>query len=381
MTRPVTAIVTGFTRSPDLPGLSLAPLQALKRKGVIQRIVAVTWDKAEIDRFVMPLAAMDDVELVRVPEPQVAGGRYQTGVVYQIRNLEEALRRVPERDALIVKIRPEFIIDEALLQDKIVNFERHCAPSKLARRFGVTMPPSPFAMKIWIPWADASQPFFYEDAAFIGLKRDIQMLASREAEDRLDVLADKNCGWFAHVVRFAVPFLRTYPIFERYMRDFRYFPNSTHYRVALLPGLMNDGFFWHLLIAHAWILATSFHVDCGEPGQIRFYTNISNPNADWNSLASLMVNPPYNDIALWRDGQKPGGLTPCTARTYGRLVDDSWQHALFTTPVLRDLTPDRLRAVLRNVALYRRGLLAEAEDGFYRRLSALYRQHWEQRAA
>ena len=61
-------------------------------------------------------------------------------------------------------------------------------------------------MKIWIPWADANAPFFYEDAAFIGLKRDVKLLADRKAEDRLGILAEKQYGWFAHVIRFALPF-------------------------------------------------------------------------------------------------------------------------------------------------------------------------------
>src|SRR5580658_6487556 len=117
MSRPAIAIVTGFTKNPQLPLLSLAPLRALKQKGVIQRIIAVTWDKPEIDSFVAPLAAMDDVELIRVPEPHTTGGPYQTGVVYQIRNLEAALRCVPDPNALILKIRPDFIADLDFLED------------------------------------------------------------------------------------------------------------------------------------------------------------------------------------------------------------------------------------------------------------------------
>jgi hypothetical protein len=215
----------------------------------------------------------------------------------------------------------------------------------------------------------------------MGLKRDVTMLASREAERHLDVLADGSCGWFAHVVRFAVPFLRDYPVFERYMRDFRYFPNDFDYRMALLPTLAGDAFFWHLVVAHAWILATSFHVDCGLPGDLLLYTNISNSKADWSSLGSLAVNSPYDKVAEWRGYQNPGGMMPCAMRAYGRLVDDSWQHALFATPVLRDLSPENLRGLLRNVAHYKRGVLANAEADFFRHLAAFHRDHWQQRAA
>lgn len=380
MPRPVSAIVTGFTKNPELPALSLAPLRALKRKGVIRRIVAVTWDSPEIDAFVAPVAAMDDVELIRVPQPEATGGRYRAGVVYQLRNLEAALRHVPEPDALVFKTRQDFILDQQFLENKIVNFETLCAPSKLGKQLGVKMPSSPFAMKIWLPWADANTPFFYEDAAFLGLKRDLALLADRAAEKRLDVLADPRCGWFAHVVRFALPFLRGYPMFETYLRNFRHLPNDLKYRNAMLGAMLSDTFYLHLLVVHAWILANAFHVDCGEPGQIAFYPNISNQGADWSSLKSLVVNLPYNDVTVWREGQKPGGLTPCVTRIYGRLMDDDWQTALFASAP-RDLSKGRIAEILSNVPLYRRGVYASHEAEFERRLSAVYHQHWSQRAA
>ena len=380
MPRPVSAVVTGFTKNPELAALSLAPLRALKQKGVLRRILAVTWDSPEIDAFVAPIASMNDVELIRVPQPKAQGGRYQAGVIYQLRNLEEALAHVPEPDALVLKTRPDFVIDQRLLESKIANFETLCAPSKLHKQLGVKMPSSPFAMKIWIPWGDANTPFFYEDATFLGLKRDLVLLADREAEDRLEVLADPRCGWFAHIVRFALPFLDTYPMFETYLQNYRYIVNDIKYRNRLIGALVQDPFFINLIIVHAWILATSFHVDSGEPGQISFYANISNPDADWSDVKSLKINPPYDNLAMWRAGEKPGGITPCILRIYGRLVDDAWQTSLFAGP-LRDFSPQKIQDALRQVPLYRRGAYAHAEAEFERKLKALYRQHWEQRAA
>ena len=180
MDRPVVAVVTGFTKSTELAEISLAPLRVLKLDGLIDRILAVTWDSAELNPFVAPLAAMDDVELVRVPQPKLAEGRYQNGAIYQIRNLQAALALVPEEDALIFKTRPDFVAREDFLADKIEGFERYCAPSELEKTIGVDMPASPFARKVWLPWADSNQPFFYEDGAFMGLKQDVAQLASGE---------------------------------------------------------------------------------------------------------------------------------------------------------------------------------------------------------
>lgn len=381
MTRPVIALVTGFTRSGELCRRSLASLRDLKRRGVLDRVMAVTWDDATLDPFVAPLRDMPEIELIRVPEPQIGGAPYRKGTIFQLRNLEAALALVPEPDALIFKTRPDFVADADFLADKIVNFNRLCAPSLLADTFDVEMPESPFQMKIWLPWADANQPFFYEDGAFMGLKCDLAKLADRKAEDYLGILEDKTFGWFAHVVRFALPFLDGYPIFRRYLEDFHCFPNNTNFRMDMLRTVNEQAFFWHLLVVHAWILATNFHVDCGAKGQLGLYTNISNQQADWSNFATLQVNPPYDDVEGWRNCQHPGGVLPGAGRVYGRLVDDAWQNALFTQPVLNDLTPDDIRGVLRNATFYAQGLLAGAEDEYYAALEKLCRAHRLERAA
>jgi hypothetical protein len=203
----------------------------------------------------------------------------------------------------------------------------------------------------------------------------VQLLASREAEKHLDVLTGHPWGWYAHILRFLVPFLPSYPIFNAYIRAFRQLPNDLDYRRALLPVMTQDSFFWHLLLAHAWILATSFHVDCGRQGELALYTNTSNARADWSSLKNLQINPPYDKVQVWRDGQRPGGVLPGAGRAYGRVVDDSWQHALFTSPTLTDLTPDTIRGVLNNLRLYPQGLLDEHEKAFHGTLETLCRQN------
>lgn len=375
MTRPVIALVTGFTRNGDLCRRSLAPLRELKRRGVLDRVLAVTWDNPSLNAFLEPFGDMPEIELIRLPEPQIGGAPYRKGTIFQIRNLEAALALVPEADALIFKTRPDFVADTEFLAGKITRFDTVCAPSELPVTFGANMPPSPFAMKIWLPWADSNQPFFYEDGAFMGLKRDVSKLADRSAENYLGILEDKNFGWFAHVVRFALPFLDSCPLFQRYLSDFHCFPNSLSFRMAMIKKIQEDAFFWHLIVAHAWILATSFHVDCGAPGQLGLYTNIYNQNADWSKIDTLLVNPPYDGVDGWRDGQYPGGILPGAGRAYGRVVDDSWQHALFTQPVLNDLTPDTIREVLRIVTLYSQGVLDDAEDAFYCALEDLVRSH------
>jgi hypothetical protein len=375
MTRPTIALVTGFTRNDELCRRSLAPLRELKEEGLLNRIINVTWDSPSLDAFVAPVAAMPDIELIRLPQPEVSGGIYRKGCTLQLRNLEAALAQVPEKDALIFKTRPDFVIDTDFLAGKVMNFDKLCAPSLLPFSFGVDMPDSPFEKKIWLPWADSNQPFFYEDGAFMGLKCDVAKLADRRAESYLSDLDNHTYSWLAHIVRFITPFLDDYPMFERYLRDFGCFPKIMDFRVNMLKVVNDDAFFWHLLIAHAWILATSFHIDCGEEGQMGLFTNLYNEKADWSKFETLRPSPPYNAVSNWREGQHPGGVVPGVSRVFGRLMDDNWQHALFTQPELRDLAPDAIRGVLHNISLYSQGLLTEVEDGYYGTLRQLCREH------
>jgi hypothetical protein len=383
LTRPVVAIVTGFTRSAELLQLSMAPLRLLKQRGSIQRILCVTWNTGEIDTFVAPLATMHDVEVIRVDQPVARGTRYQKGVIYQVRNLEAALDRVPEHHALILKSRPDFVADPDFLEGKLKNFDALCALSDFPAGAGLNLPLSPFAAKIWIPWADANQPFFYEDAAFLGLKRDVAQLVTPHIGDKLSVLdtATNTHGPFSHVIRYATLFRSDYPIFARYVREYKYFRNDMDYRRALIPALMKEPFFWTLVVMHAWILANSFHVDAGSDGQLRFFANLFNDRSDWSSLASLRVNPPFDNVEGWRRSVQAGSLMSGAGRLYGRLMDDTWQHALFNHEGPTDITRDKLLAVLKDGALYRKRALADQEAAFYRAISGMHRQHFAQQAA
>jgi hypothetical protein len=90
---------------------------------------------------------------------------------------------------------------------------------------------------------------------------------------------------------------------------------------------------------------------------------------------------PYPHVDQWRAGQKPGSVSANIARIFGRLMDDSWQHALFAAP-LADLTPDNLVGTLERIATYRAGgVLAEVEAAFYAMLQRIYRERSPEQSA
>jgi hypothetical protein len=321
------------------------------------------------------VSALDGIRIARVPQPETSGNRNQRGIVYQTRNLEAALARVAEPDALLVKLRPDFIFRTGFLKEKLQDFDRLCAKPAATAFRDVRLPSSPFERKIWIAWADANQPFFYDDAAFIGLKSDLARLIEHDVESRLPLLEDLSCGSLVHVLRYANVFLQDYPMFARYIEEYGAFLNDLDYRGKLVPMLLSDGFFWHLLVAHAWILHASFHVDSGRAGDLAFYPNTINANADWCDLGKIKIAPPFDNVDIWREGTNAGHeVLPALMRPYGRLMDDAWPRALFTR-AMTDVPPELLQRLARGVALYGTGCLGEIENAFYARLAAFRRQH------
>jgi len=371
MRAPVTILVTGFTRNAELLAKAMESVVSLRRSGHAARALYLTWDTPALDPFVAPLHGMSEIELVRIGEPEVQGVPYQRGVHYQVRSLEAALARIEGNDTPVLKLRPDVVADADFLRSKIEGFAVLPAPRDLPIAKGLAMPKSPFKARLWLPWADANQPFWFEDAAFMGLKCDVARLVTPLGPGDLDVLADTAYGPFAHVLRFGKIFAPRYPIFTRYLANYRYFPNDMDYRRTLMNAQLHDAFYWHLVIANAWILATSFHIDCGPQGALALYGNNHNSGADWTSLRGLKVNTPYNQIEGWRAAQNAGRIMPCVARLYGRLVDDSWAAGVFGEGPGLEFDRAKLRGILKNVINYRAGALAALEKPYYAKLDQL----------
>ncbi len=373
MARPTDVIVTGFVKSGTLLKRSLAPLGRLQDEGIIRHIHCVTWDDAEFDPWVAPVKTIPGVKLTRVPQPKAEGTAFQRGVIYQVENLAAGLKLLPDDGALVLKWRPDFIASHSFLRKKLLEFDQVCQPPANVC-LGVAMPPRAFDAKLWIPWADSNSPFFYEDAVFLGLRRDVEKMVTPLVPADLEIMGDPYCGSYTHAVRFGKPFLTRYPLFENHFRFYRLFPHDMEYRRRLVPYLVDSGFYWHVLIAHAWILHSHFHVDIGAPGDLAFYANAVNRDADWSRFETLTVTSPYNDVTGWRKGTEPGKALTSVGRAFGRIMDDRWQNAIFTQ-ALEDLPRDTLVPMMENVARCRDGRLNELEAEFYREVESICQRY------
>jgi hypothetical protein len=371
MMRPADALVTGFCKAPAVTQAAFAPLLRLRQQGHLRHIHYVTWDDPSLDGFVAPVSAMGDVIVTRHPQPEITGSAGWRGVRLQAENLRAGLALLPP-GGLVLKLRPDFVARAELLQEKITGFETLCAPVPRTVPNGIEMPAPVLAQKMWLPWADANQPFFYEDAAFLAAHEDAQLLVTKlTRQDRAILDNGPLSGPFAHVIRYGRIFAPRWPIFDAYLRRYGVFANDMDYRAELLAAMLGEGFFWHLLVAHAWILHSQFHIDAGGQGDIQFYANNRNPDANWSDVARLRTANPYDDIPMWKNGTRAGEAAHAASRLYGRLVDDSWQTALFTAPVA-DLPAQTLHSLMENVA-QDDGRLAGIEAAFYQRLEQIHR--------
>ena len=91
-----------------------------------------------------------------------------------------ALSLIAEPGTVVFKSRPDVVIKPDFLRGKIANFARDCGTVPTSA-LGVAMPKPVLRNKVWTPWADFNQPFFYEDAAFMGRKDDLSTSLSASA--------------------------------------------------------------------------------------------------------------------------------------------------------------------------------------------------------
>jgi hypothetical protein len=367
------AVVLGFTKAAALPALSFAPLRRLRQEGHLRTIHYVTWDSPELDAFVAPVTQMDDVQITRVRQPLVKGTPPQKTLLYQTHNLDVALSLIAEKDTIVLKLRPDFVANVDFLRDKIANFERYCGtvPSSV---YGIEMPKPVLRKKVWMPWADSNQFFFYEDAALLGQKSDVARLRAHITRADLETLEMVLCEHYYHIARYARVFLPSYPIFHGYLKNFQYLTNWPPYRVEMIGHTINGPFFLFLLIAHAWILHSQFHIDCGAQDTLRFYPNLRNTTTDWSNPKEWRLALPYDKIAFWRSSEEPGLLFPNIKRVFGRLVSDDWQKALFTRGI-PDLPMETLLGLLTHVSKHGDGRLKNLERDFYLDLQGFYRSY------
>lgn len=375
MKRDVVALVIGYNKIDFVNQIAFEQLCKLQSGGVIDRIVYVTWDSARLDGLLEPIKHFSGVELVRIPEPELGGAPLEKSIVYQIRNLQTALNLVEDDNALVLKTRTDFLfLNENFLKQKILGFDNFCARSSLAKRLPFDVPAPAFRRKVWIPWANATEPLYCSDEAFMGLKGDIAKLADNGAERFLAMLRDERTDRISHTARFLNLFLADYPILQRFYENFHIFISTLDYRAEFAPLCGRHPFFWRLAVLNAWLLETHFHVDGGHNADMAFCSNRANQQ-EVKTIDDVNFQPPLTNIDKWRSNMRPGSLLKSCTYSISYLADDDWQHALLTSRKLADFKHNDICTMLEQAIRYDRAEIGAMEDAFYADAEALYRKY------
>ena len=302
MTRghPFTVIVTGLLREPERFDKSVASWNSMRDRGLIDRIIAVTW-QSEADRdhgFCEDLRAMG-VELVVRPDTRVRG----IGNIWpQMYAMEIGLDQV-DPDARVFKTRTDLWIDPALLE----------AVTQTPGYLDLAVPDGSaqiFEQRVWVPWFEMMSPFYLSDECFVGRAADLRRLINYD--ESYSLRFPVACG-ITHYRRFIHPFRGHSEQFEVFLERFTDTglgrPDVHAYQRALLE---DDAFLRCLAFGYA---AIGSHFRFASPaGAIEF--------REWSSCTpSPGIEPLSDSFDVSRCGL-----------TFGHRFckDDAWLHGLLS---------------------------------------------------
>lgn len=305
---PLSILVTGLLRTPDLLLRGVASWNELRVRGAVDRVLMVTWT-SEADREPELIRTLEHagVELTIRPDPPVRG----IGNVWpQMLAMETGLDRL-SANALVFKTRADLWLDPAVLESiaSSPNYLSAGVPSGARRVFG---------QRVWVPWFELTTPFYLSDECFIGRSSDLRKLINYD--ESYSLRYPVGCG-ITHYRRFVHPFREITDRFEPFLAHFTQTglgePNRWE-RVEQL--LASDAYLETLASAYA-IYASHFRFDSPD-GSIEF--------RDWSSGTPQPLDAPMT--ASFKPSQ--AGLT------HGHLFcrNDRWLHRLLAG----HLPPDHL---------------------------------------
>ena len=243
----IDVIFTGLLRTPDLFQASLVELAALRRQGVVGRVLFSTWRGEDLSSPALR-SALDaaGVEVLASEPPASSPGNIRQ----QMTSLAAGLAAV-DSQARVLKTRTDLHLAP--------EFIEHLAAGgiSLSKLYGGT--PGSLAEKIWLPWFEISKPGYMADECFFGRAADLRRLVNfDDGYDRPDWSIDAG---ITHLRRFLHPFRPYHPRLDEYLENFAATGHNTPMRYALLQHDMATPFFWEYLAEYYRIVEENFHVE------------------------------------------------------------------------------------------------------------------------
>jgi hypothetical protein len=217
-------VFTGLPRMPERFKRSITEMQELKRRGLIDYLLFVTWcGRLEGKSKFNEILNDAEVEVIEKEESPIGG---VGSVWHQMRALDYGLRALPS-DCRVLKTRSDTHIEQPFLEQLLsgdIEYIHTPAGSDVFRE------------RIWTPFANIRDPFYIGDYCFYGHKNDMERLVHYDI--RYHILFDLPRGGTPEERRFIHPYLLDYPFLESYMK----YDRSGEYvdRRALLESRLNS---------------------------------------------------------------------------------------------------------------------------------------------
>jgi len=282
--RVVDVIFCGLVRDIDSFKKSIGDLELLRKKGLVNKIILSTWI-GEVQKT-PELSSFLKNKKILVLESREPENRGDGNVWCQMKSLQAGLN-VVNKDKFVLKTRTDVYINPDFLEklfsekEKILRISYHLPKGDI------------FEYKIWVPWFEITKPFFMGDECFFGYKGDLNLLVNYDCSFDIENYLGPDT---THIRRFVYPFLKDYPIFNEYIKNYgneRFIKNFlmkraysfydflTHFmllrnlseinRFNVLKKRLRDDNFLRCLAVYYMILYSHFYIDsCRFSNQILF---------------------------------------------------------------------------------------------------------------
>ncbi len=204
---PIDVIFCGLVRDIDLFKKTINDLQSLRKKKLVDKIILSTWI-GEIQKTpnLSDFLKNNKIIVLESPEPEDRG---DGNVWCQMKSLQIGLTKTKNDFVLKTRtdvyINPDFL--EKLLSDKenLLKITYHLPKRDI------------FKYKLWAPWFEMTKPFFMGDECFFGHRDDLNLMINYDCSfDTENYLGPDT----THIRRFVYPFLKDYPAFNEYIKNY-----------------------------------------------------------------------------------------------------------------------------------------------------------------
>ena len=207
--KPVDILFTGLIRNPEMFEQTLTDLENLRKEGLVDKIFLSTW-LGEVEKYpaIQELLNKHNIKIIRSEEPKPRGTLRSPTIWCQMKALEAGLSHI-KKDKFVLKTRTDVYINPKFLRKLFTEKENLLKITKSLPKGNI------FRYKIWIFYYEIKTPFHMGEECFFGQRGDLKNLINYDESYDTNY---KIGGGISHIRRYVHPFLKTYPIFETYLK-------------------------------------------------------------------------------------------------------------------------------------------------------------------